>query len=76
MSFKRFSQSLLGEELCEIQERLLLAKSRERFIIYPGMSVRPTDLIQDLPDIEPNIVHFSGYHRDALYLEDQCGKLF
>jgi len=51
----------LGEELREIQEKLQLAKLRERFTLEQRMSVRPADISQALLDIQPQIVHFSGH---------------
>ena len=51
----------LGTELREIQEKLQLAKQRERFELHQRMSVRPADISQALLDVEPGIVHFSGH---------------
>jgi CHAT domain len=66
----------LGEELREIQEKLQLAKLRDRFELYQRMSVRPTDITQALLDTQPRIVHFSGHGTStgALCFEDQIGK--
>lgn len=69
------SRLRLGEELREIQEKLQLAKIRDRFVLQQRMSVRPEDLSQALLDIEPQIVHFSGHGMasGALCFEDKLG---
>jgi hypothetical protein len=66
----------LGEELREIQEKLQLAKLRDRFALYQRMSVRPADISQALLDVQPQIVHFSGHGTRAgeLYFENQVGE--
>jgi CHAT domain-containing protein len=66
----------LGTELREIQEKLQLAKLRDRFELHQRMSVRPTDLSQALLDVQPKIVHFSGHGTatGALCFENQLGK--
>jgi CHAT domain len=51
----------LGEEFREIQEKLQLAKLRQKFSLEQRTSVRPTDLSQAMLDLQPNIVHFSGH---------------
>jgi len=50
----------LGEELREIQEKLQLAKLRDRFELHQRMSIRPVDVSQAMLDVRPKIVHFSG----------------
>lgn len=66
----------LGEELREIQEKLKLAKLRERFELHQRMSIRPVDISQALLDVQPQIVHFSGHGRATgeLCFENQVGK--
>jgi len=66
----------LGKEAREIQEKIQLSKSREKFVFNQRMSVRPVDLSQALLDIEPNIVHFSGHGttKGALCFETQDGS--
>jgi hypothetical protein len=70
------SRLRLGEELREIQEKLQLAKQRERFELHQRMSVRPADISQALLDIQPQIVHFSGHGATtgALCFENQAGQ--
>lgn len=69
------SRLRLGEEMREIQEKLQLAKLRERFRLEQRMSVRPTDVSQALLDVQPTIVHFSGHGNaaGALCFENQTG---
>lgn len=71
------SRLRLGEEFREIQEKLQMAKLRERFDLHPRMSVRPSDISQALLDIQPRIVHFSGHGTAAgeLCFEDQMGQI-
>jgi hypothetical protein len=70
------SQLRLGEEFREIQEKLQLARLRDRFQLAQRMSVRPEDLSQALLDTQPQIVHFSGHGMvsGALCFENQSGK--
>jgi hypothetical protein len=70
------SRLRLGEELREIQERLQLAKLREKFQLHQRMSVRPADISQALLDVQPQIIHFSGHGTStgALCFEDKVGK--
>jgi hypothetical protein len=71
------SRLRIGEELREIQEKLQLARLRERFTLDQRMSVRPTDISQALLDVQPHIVHFSGHGSasHALYFENQLGEI-
>lgn len=71
------SRLRLGEEAREIQEKLQLAKSRERFTFHQRSSVRPEDISQALLDIEPQVVHFSGHgmSEGALCFEDKIGRI-
>jgi hypothetical protein len=71
------SRLRLGEELREIQERLQLAKFRDKFILEQKMSVRPEDISQAILDMEPQIIHFSGHGLETgeLCFEDGLGKI-
>jgi hypothetical protein len=71
------SRLRLGEELREIQEKLQLAKLRERFTLEQRMSVRPADISQALLDAQPQIVHFSGHGTaaGALCFESSIGEI-
>jgi hypothetical protein len=70
------SRLRLGEELREIQEKLQLAKLRDRFELRQRLSVRPPDISQALLDLGPQIVHFSGHGTaaGALCFEDQTSR--
>jgi hypothetical protein len=70
------SRLRLGQEFRDIQEKLQLAKYREKFMLEPRISVRPGDISQAILDIEPDIIHFSG-HGEAtgeLCFENELGK--
>ncbi len=70
------SRLRLGEEQREIQEKIRLAKYRDRFGFEARTSVRPQDISQALLDVKPHIVHFAG-HGDssgALCFEDKMGQ--
>ncbi|MBD2440743.1 CHAT domain-containing protein [Nostoc sp. FACHB-110] len=71
------SRLRLGQELREIQQRLQLAKQRDKFRLEQRWSVRPTDISQAILDVEPQIVHFSGHGTNAseLCFEDELGKV-
>ncbi|NDJ25523.1 CHAT domain-containing protein [Nostoc sp. B(2019)] len=71
------SRLRIGEELREIQERLQLAKLREKFKLDQRMSMRPTDIGQALLDIQPHIVHFSGHGtaNGSLCFENRVGEI-
>jgi hypothetical protein len=71
------SRLRIGEELREIQERLQLAKLREKFKLDQRMSVRPPDISQALLDIQPHIVHFSGHGTasGSLCFENRVGEI-
>lgn len=71
------SRLRIGEEFREIQEKLQLAKLREKFKIEQRTSVRPTDLSQVLLDLQPQILHFSGHGMEsgALCFENQIGQI-
>lgn len=71
------SRLRLGEEFREIQEKLKLAKLRDRFQLeLPQLSVRPADISQALLDVQPEIVHFSGHGAStgALCFENELGQ--
>ncbi|MEC4815046.1 MAG: CHAT domain-containing protein [Scytonema sp. PMC 1069.18] len=70
------SRLRLGQELRDIQERLQLAKQREKLVLEQRWSVRSTDISQAILDIEPQIVHFSGHgiNTGELCFEDNLGK--
>ena len=59
------SRLRLGEEFREIQEKIQLARQRERFDLHLRTSIRPEDITQAMLDIKPTIVHFSGHGTDT-----------
>ncbi|BAZ00462.1 hypothetical protein NIES37_44540 [Tolypothrix tenuis PCC 7101] len=71
------SRLRLGQELRDIQEKLQLAKHREKFVLEQRWNVRPGDISQAILDVEPHIVHFSGHGTNTgeLCCEDEVGKL-
>ena len=66
----------LSEEVREIQEKLQMAKLRDRFDFHQRMSTRTIDLSQAMLDVQPQIVHFSGHGSidGALCFENQSGQ--
>jgi WD40 repeat protein len=70
------SRLRLQQEYRDIEERLQLAKQRERFLLNPRLSVRVRDITQAIFDFAPQIIHFSGHGTStgALCFEDEIGK--
>jgi hypothetical protein len=70
------SRLRLGREAREIQEKLQLARLRDRFVLHQRPSVRPSDISQALLDTDPEIVHFSGHGTTdgAICLENHFGE--
>ena len=63
------SRLRLGEEFREIQEKLKLARLRDRFkLAKPQLSVRPTDISQALLYKELQVVHFAGHGTSSVAL--------
>jgi hypothetical protein len=71
------SRLRLQQEYRDIEERLQLAKQRERFLLHPRLSVRVRDITQAIFDFAPQIIHFSGHGTStgALCFEDETGKI-
>lgn len=63
-------------EMRKVQERLQLARHRERYRLELRAAARFDDLGQALVDYEPQVVHFAGHgDRDGnLYVEDDIGR--
>lgn len=70
------SRLRLQQECRDIEEKLQLAKYRERFLLRPRLSARVGDITQAIFDIEPQIVHFSGHGTSTgtLCFEDVLGQ--
>jgi hypothetical protein len=65
----------LGEEIREIEEKLLLAPSARAFELISKWAVRPNDLVVALMRYRPTIVHFSGHgQQDGVVLETDKGE--
>jgi hypothetical protein len=65
----------LGEEVRTTDERLQLAKFRERFELEQGHATRVGDISTALLRYEPHVVHFSGHGSASgdLIFEDETG---
>ncbi len=66
----------VGQEIRDVQERLQVAKLREKFTLIQRTSVRASDITQAILDTEPHIVHFSGHGTSdgELCFEDNAGR--
>ena len=66
----------LDEEVREIEAGLERSRRREHFRIISRWAVRPKDLRRSLLDLEPSILHFSGYGEgeEGLVLESETGQ--
>jgi len=51
----------IDEEARQIAERLRLSRDRDAFDLITAWAVRPLDLLQQLNDHRPQVVHFSGH---------------
>ncbi len=71
------SRLRLQQECRDIEEKLQLAKHRERFVLRPRLSARVGDITQAMFDVEPQIVHFSGHGTStgALCFENVSGQI-
>jgi len=54
----------LDEEVRSIGEKLRSSKGRETIILEQAWAVRPDDVLQELSERRPHIVHFSGHGTD------------
>lgn len=66
----------LGEELRQIQGKLRSADSRASFELRSAFAVRPDDLLQQMNEFRPHILHFSGHGTPVgeITLEDSTGR--
>lgn len=66
----------LGEEFREIQSKLRSSDSRANFALRSAWAVRPDDLLQQMNEFRPHILHFSGHGSNAgeIMLQDSSGK--
>lgn len=67
----------LGEETRTIRDRLAKAKYGKRFTLIETHAARVEDIVSQLADIEPDIVHFSGHSSgtDGLMFEGADGSI-
>ena len=66
----------LGTEVRDIEEGLRRAQHRDAFNFEQRWAVRPRDVRRAMLDVNPQIVHFSGYGKadTGLVLEDAMGQ--
>lgn len=65
----------LGEETRSIRERIDSSRYRGKFSFEVRHSVRITDFIQAIHDVQPNIIHFSGHGGNGeICFEDATGN--
>jgi hypothetical protein len=69
------AQLRLDKEIREIELRLRATEYRESIRFVPRVARQLTDLIQDLNEVRPDIVHFSGHGNQAeLAFENAEGR--
>jgi CHAT domain len=66
----------LGEEFREIQDKLRGSDGRTYFVLRSAWAARPDDLLQQMNEFRPHILHFSGHGSNAgeIMLQDSSGK--
>jgi CHAT domain-containing protein len=65
----------LDKEIREIERRVRASDYREAIYFKTRMARQLSDLIQDLNEVKPAIVHFSGHGSNAeLFFEDEDGN--
>ena len=67
----------LGEEVRGINEKIQAAEFRDSFDLIQAWATRPRDLLQNLLQHRPSIVHFSGHGSSAgeIILQDDNGMM-
>lgn len=67
----------LTEELRLIEEKLRQGKGRGRFVIRVASAFTISDLMRELVEYEPDIVHFCGHGAgtDGIVCEDETGEM-
>ncbi len=67
-------EAALGREAHTIQEEMDRAGYRDRFAFVTRWAARPQDLLREMRDHSPTIVHFAGHGGvDGLYFEGEDG---
>jgi hypothetical protein len=66
----------LGEEFREIQDKMRGADSQKKFQMRSAWAARPDDLLQQMNEFRPHILHFSGHGSSAgeIVLQDSSGN--
>src|SRR6478736_2300240 len=67
----------LGEEFREIQSKLRGSDSRAYFALRSAWAARPDDLLQQMNEFRPHILHFSGHGSSAgeIMLQDNTRRV-
>lgn len=65
----------LGKEVNKITTNLKLAKERDRLVFSQKWAVKVENMIQEILDEDPDILHFSGHGEpEGIYLEQENGR--
>ena len=66
-----------GEEFREIQNKLRGSDSQAYFVLRSAWAARPDDLLQQMNEFRPHILHFSGHGSSAgeIMLQDNSGQV-
>lgn len=65
----------IDKEMREVQQRVRMADHRESLHFHYAVAAQPSDLLQRLNEVKPDIVHFSGHSGQAgLVMEDADGQ--
>ena len=66
----------LEEEVRSIQEEIRKSKHRDAVRLESRWAVRPLDVLQQINEAQPRIVHFSGHgsDQDELVFQDAAGN--
>lgn len=73
---KGTSQLRLDEEARSIQEMIRKSEHRDSILFETRWAVRPLDILQAINEINPDVIHFSGYGSEngELVLENTDGS--
>src|SRR5262245_36855152 len=67
-------RGLLDCEMSAIQKELKRSGHRDRFELVPRLAAEPYDLLRELRELKPTVVHFSGHGgRDGLFFQAPNG---
>lgn len=70
------TQLRLDHELRSIREKLRASKHRDSINLEARLAVRPMDLMHEINEVEPHIIHFSGHgsEENEIILENKEGE--